>query len=360
MSGFNLTIERVRARAVVVPIARPVRTAVGDVPAAPLVLIDVHTREGIVGSSYLFGYTPFALEPLVTIVEQFGNELVGKAVLPYERMREFHAKLRLLGCQGLAGMVISGLDMAFWDALGKAANMPVVNLLGGRPTPLRAYDSYGMVDLEADGQALLNSCKRGFRGVKIKIGYEELARDYQVVRGVRDLIGADVALMVDYNQSLDPAEAKRRIECLREFDLHWVEEPVPAEDVIGHAEVRRAGHARIQTGENWWFPRGMQQAISAGASDFAMPDIMKIGGVTGWMQAAALAEAASLPLSSHLFVEASAHVLAVSPTFHWLEYLDFAGGILQERLLPVDGMVTARGPGLGMAWNEDAVKEFSI
>ena len=116
--------------------------------------------------------------------------------------------------------------------------------------------------------------------------------------------------MVDYNQSLDPPEACRRIARFAEFDLDWVEEPVAAEDLAGHARVRAATGVRVQTGENWWFPRDMQKAMSAGASDFAMLDIMKIGGVTGWLRAAGQAEAASLPVSSHIFVEASAHVLA--------------------------------------------------
>ncbi len=103
------------------------------------------------------------------------------------------------------------------------------------------------------------------------------------------------------------------------------------------------GPVPIQTGENWWFPHGMANAIAAGASDLAMVDIMKIGGVTGWMAAMAQAETAALPLSNHTFVEPSAHVMAVAPTASWFEYLDIAGAALTERLLPVDGMVTAGG-----------------
>ena len=136
---------------------------------------------------------------------------------------------------------------------------------------------------------------------------------------------------------------------------HWVEEPVAAEDLAGHARVRAATGVRVQTGENWWFPRDMQKAVSAGASDFAMLDIMKIGGVTGWLRAAGQAEAASLPVSSHIFVEASAHVLAVTPTAHWIEHLDLAGAILAEPCEVVDGTIAARGPGLGIAWDEAAV-----
>jgi mandelate racemase len=104
----------------------------------------------------------------------------------------------------------------------------------------------------------------------------------------------------------------------------------------------------------------MARSIRAGASDYAMPDAQKIGGVTGWMKAAALAEAANLPVSSHVFVEASAHLLAVTPTAHWLEYMDKAGPLLKEPVtVAQDGTVTARGPGLGMDWDERAVQRYA-
>jgi mandelate racemase len=103
----------------------------------------------------------------------------------------------------------------------------------------------------------------------------------------------------------------------------------------------------------------MANAIAAGACDLAMPDLMKIGGVTGWIRAMGQAEAASLPVSSHIFVEGSAHVLAVTPTAHWLEHLDLAGAILAKPYQAVDGKVTAQGPGLGLEWDERAVERYS-
>ena len=164
--------------------------------------------------------------------------------------------------------------------------------------------------------------------------------------------------MVDYNQSLDVPEAIRRIRRLAEFDLHWVEEPVAAENLAGHAEVRAACGVSIQTGENWWFPAGMAAALAAGASDHAMLDLMKIGGFTGWMQAAALAAVRGMPISSHIFVEASAHALAATPTAHMIEYLDKTAAILVEPLAPQAGQITARGPGLGIEFDQRAVARF--
>jgi mandelate racemase len=360
MSKADLTIRSITARAVDAPISRPVKNAFGVIRSAPLVLIDVTTNQGVTGRSYIFAYTRLTLAPLVRLIGDIGSELSGKAVAPFDLMALMDAKFRLLGWQGLVGMAVSGLDMAFWDALGQAAGQPLAKLLGGSPRPIRAYDSYGAVDPIADEKALRRSLDQGFRGIKIKGGDGDLSNDERVVDGVRALIGLDIALMLDFNQSLDPSEASRRISRLAPYDLHWIEEPVAAENLRGHAQVRAASPTPIQSGENWWFPRGFAEAIAAGASDFIMPDLMKVGGVTGWLRVAGQAEAASIPMSSHLFAEASAHMLVVTPTTHWLEVLDLARAILTEPIEIIDGTVTARGNGLGLSWDEAAVAKYMV
>ena len=360
MSKTTPTIRGVKARAVVAPISRPVKNAFGSIEAAPLVLIDVATDQGVTGRSYIFAYTAMALKPLVHLIDEIGKELVGRAIAPLDLMSAMDARFRLLGWQGLVGMAVSGLDMAFWDGLGKIAGKPLVELLGGSVRPIKAYDSYGAVDPKADERDLRRSLELGFRGIKIKGGLGDAANDERIVRGVRALLGPDIALMIDFNQSLDPAEALRRIARLAPYDLAWVEEPVPQENLLGHAEVRKGSPIPIQAGENWWFPRGFAEAIAVGASDLIMPDLMKVGGVSGWLRVAGQAEAASIPMSSHLFAEASAHMLGVTPTAHWLEVLDLAASILADPIKINDGTLTARGPGLGLEWNETAVSKYLV
>ena len=260
MSQTSLTIRSVRARAVVAPISRPVKNAFGVIEAAPLVLIDVVTDQGVTGHSYIFAYAPLTLKPLVLMIEEIGRDLAGKAIAPFDLMAAMDARFRLLGWQGLVGMAVSGLDMAFWDALGQAAGQPLATLLGGSPRPIRAYDSYGVVDPKADAGDLKRSLDQGFAGIKIKGGDGDAANDERVVKGVRKLIGPDIALMIDFNQSLDPAEAISRIERLAPYDLHWIEEPVAQENLLGHARVREMSPTPIQAGENWWFPREIGRA----------------------------------------------------------------------------------------------------
>ncbi len=360
MSESELTIRSLTARAVAAPLARPLRTASGDVPVSPLLLIDVATEEGPVGRAYIFGYTTLVLRPLKAFVDDLDEALRGRPACPAAVTDELAARFRLMGRQGLVGMALSGLDMALWDLRGRALQRPVVELLGGEAASVPAYDSYGIVDPVADAPALEQSVEQGFRAIKVKVGAADLDWDVKNLAGVREVIGPHIRLMIDFNQSLTAPEALRRVRALARFDLEWVEEPVPAEDLAGHARVRAGSPVPIQTGENWWFGHDMAHALAAGACDFCMPDLMKMGGVTGWMRAMGQAEAAAVPVSSHLFIEASAHVLPVTPLAHYLEYLDLAGAVLADPPLPVDGCVTARGPGLGMDWDEAAVARYLV
>ena len=255
-----LTIRALTARAVAAPLARPLRTASGDVPVSPLLLVDVASEEGPAGRAYVFGYTTLTLRALKAFLEDVEEVVRGRAASPAAVYDDLAARFRLMGRQGLVGMALSGLDMALWDLQGRAQERPVVELLGGRAKPVPAYDSFGIVDPAADRAALERSVEQGFRAIKIKIGVGDLAWDVARVAGVREIIGPDVRLMVDYNQSLTAPEALRRIRALARFDLEWVEEPVPAEDLAGHARVRAASPVPIQTGENWWFGHDMAHA----------------------------------------------------------------------------------------------------
>jgi mandelate racemase len=181
------------------------------------------------------------------------------------------------------------------------------------------------------------------------------------VRAIRAELGRDVPVAVDYNQCLSVPEAIRRARALEDEGLLWIEEPTRADDFDGHARIAREAATPIQIGENWWGPHDLARSIAAGASDFGMPDAMKIGDVTGWLRAAGLAEAAGLPLSSHIFPEFSAHLLSVTPTCHWLEYLDVASAVLQEPVKAKDGHVLVpEMPGAGLEWDEEAVRRFAV
>jgi mandelate racemase len=201
--------------------------------------------------------------------------------------------------------------------------------------------------------------KEGFRAVKLRLGRPEAKQDLEALRAVKKAIGPDVTLMVDFNQSLTVAEALCRGRMIdEEGGVLWIEEPVRADDFAGNARIARELATPVQIGENFMGPEQMVQALAAGACDYVMPDAQRIGGVTGWMRAAALAQGAGMEMSSHLFPEVSCHLLAVTPTCHWLEFVDWAAPVLQEPLAVKNGMVAI--PEKPMLWDEEAVRRFLL
>jgi mandelate racemase len=353
------TISGLRARAVRVPLARPHPTAGGTVAEAPLVLVDLYTKEGVTGCSYVFCYTPLALQPVEQLIQNLAPVIQGEPLAPYSVERKLQTRFRLLGPQGLTGIAMAAIDMAVWDALAKAAGLSLVRLLGGTPTSIPVYNSLGMGGVDLAETEAAESAGTGFRAVKYKIGYDNVATDLDVVRAARRAGGSDLTVMVDYNQSLLVPEAITRGKALDDEGIGWIEEPTTADDFAGHAKIAGAVDTPIQLGENWWGTHDMIKSIDAGASDYLMIDLMKIGGVTGWMRAASIAESRGLRVSSHLFPEMSVHLMAVTPGAHWLEWLDLASPILADPLRIMDGQAVASGsPGGGIAWNEDAVSRY--
>jgi mandelate racemase len=359
----ELTIRGLDVRAVDVPMRRPLKTGGGEVKSAAMVLIDLLTDEEVTGCSYLFCPTPLVLEPVAKLLSNLAPFIEGDRLAPLEIERKLQKTFRLLGPQGPTGMATAGIDMASWDALAKACEVPLATLLGGEPRKIPAYNSCGLgiIGAERAAEEAQELVAPGFSAIKVRLGYPKLETDLEVVRAVKGSVDDDVALMSDYNQSLSVAEARRRAAALEDEGLYWIEEPTRADDYSGHAQVRRGTRTPIQIGENWWGPHDMAKSIEAGSSDYVMPDAMKIGGVTGWLRAAALAESSGLPLSSHLFPEISAHLLAVSPTSHWLEYVDWASPILGEPLKVELGRASApAASGVGISWDEQAVQRYSV
>jgi mandelate racemase len=359
-----LRIQSLAVRAVAVPMKRPLATSTGAISVAPLLLLDLRTDGGIVGRSYLFGLMAQNLRPLAALVELMGEMVKGDPVLPFELEAKLRKRHTLLGVHNIVLFAMSGIDMAAWDALGQALDQPLARVLGGAPRAVLAYNSKGLgiMPPKALAKEAEELVAEGFRAVKLRLGRPDAAEDLAALRAVKKAIGPAITLMVDFNQGLTVAQALERGRMIdAEGGVHWIEEPVRADDFAGNARIAREIATPIQIGENFMGPEQMAQALAAGACDYVMPDAQRIGGVTGWMRAAALAQAAGLEMSSHLFPEASCHLLAVTPTCHWLEYVDWADPILEEPARLKDGHVLVpERPGIGMRWDEKAVRRFQL
>ena len=359
-----LTVRAIRSTPVEVPLNFVLGTSQGALRQVPLLLIDLETEEGVTGRCYLFCYLRAAAPAIASVLREVEAQTKGERLLPGVLWDKLARRFALIGVQGIVRMALAGFDVAAWDAAAIAAGVPLASLLGAKPRPIAAYNSCGL-GLTDDLGGLAEEAEKlltgGFRAVKLRLGYPTLTQDLAAVRAVRKRIGETVRLMVDYNQALSADDALVRGRALDAEGIYWLEEPIRHDDYAGAARLSRELKTPIQLGENFSLPAAMALALEQKAADYAMPDLERIGGVTGWRQAAELAAVNRIEMSSHLFPEVSAHLLAATPTCHFLEYVDWADVLVEAPLKIADGKaIVPERPGNGLTWNKDAVERYRI
>ena len=359
----RLRLRGVTCTAVEVPLRYVLGTSAATVRAAPLLLVDVHTEEGIDGHAYVFCYRRSGARSIAGFIEDAAEIVRGEAIAPAAMAARLQRRFALIGVTGVVRMALSAFDMALWDAMAIAAGVPLASLLGGAPRSVRAYNScgLGLMQPQAAADEAEKLLEGGMQAVKLRLGHATLAEDLAVTRAVRSRLPDAVQLMVDYNQALSRFEAIERGRALQCEGVSWLEEPIRHDDLAGNADIARSLDLPLQLGENFNGPQDLLCALQAQACDLVMPDVARIGGVTGWMQAAGVAQAQGIPMSSHLMPEVSAQLLAATPTAHWLEYVDWTDSIAAQPVKIVDGCwpVNER-PGTGLEWDPKAVGKYRI
>jgi len=313
-------ITNVMVRPVAVPMARPLYTASGAIEQISLVLIDVTTSDGITGRSYLFAFNPHIQQAIVALLNGMAEMIHGDEASPFEIERKLRSKHHLVGVHNMILFAISGIDMALWDAYSQSVDKPLAIALGGVLKKVQAYNSngLGLMPVESLANESEQLLSEGFTAIKLRLGRDNAQDDIAAVRAVKNV----------RCRLLD-----------EEGGLLWIEEPIAADNFSGLAKITETINTPISIGENFMGIEQMQDAIRNRCCDFVMPDVQRIAGVTGWMRAAALADAADMEMSSHLFPEYSCHLLSVTPTSHWLEYVDWATPLIQEPLEVKDGLI---------------------
>ena len=279
----KLTFESVTVRAVSIPMRRPIVAKVGTYPEWPFILIDVKTREGIVGRSYLEPYLKNAVRYVGPAIEDMAAAFKGRQLAPLDMYRDVIGSLHLLGRQGVSVIAAAGLDMAIWDALAKAAGLPLCELLGGTTGNIRTYNTNGLWLLPLD--KLANEAEQlvaegNFSAIKVRLGRPKISDDLEALAAIRGAIGDDIRLMCDFNQGQTLQEAIWRMHALDDQDLYWFEEPVVYDNYAQSAQLAAELKTPISIGENIYGPRSFFDAVQAKAADLYMPDLMRIGGVT--------------------------------------------------------------------------------
>ncbi len=364
MSAGKLSLLTMTVGFIRVPLPRPLKVSTFDLPGVDTCCVTLRTREGLSGVGWCFAFGAERLRALAAMVRDQFSTLIGKDPRnTEENWAAMRKSVSFVGRDGVSAHAIGALDTACWDIKAKAEGVPLWKLLGGERTEISCYASEGLFlndsvdDLQREAEGLL---ARGHTAMKLRAGKPGLAEDAARARAVREAIGSGTALMMDANQGWSVDQAKAACGALEEFGLEWIEEPVDYEDVRGCAEVAAASNIPVCQGETSYNPRGMRHLLVAGAADVLMADLQRMSGVTGWLQAAAIAREYGKPITSHLFHEVSAHLMSAVPEAVWCEHMPWWEIILEEPMEMKNGhLQLTEKPGLGIEWNDAAIQKFT-
>ncbi|RBP64978.1 galactarate dehydratase /L-talarate dehydratase [Brevibacterium sanguinis] len=262
-----------------------------------------------------------------------------------------------VGRSGLATQALAAIDIALYDLKAKRADLPLAKLLGSHRDSVRTYNTSGgflNASLAEVKDRASQSLEEGIGGIKIKVGLPDTAEDIRRVTAVREHIGV-APLMVDANQQWDRATALRMGRAFDDLDLVWIEEPLDAYDVEGHARLTRTLDTPIATGEMLSSVAEHRSLIDARACDILQPDAPRVGGITQFMRLLALADEAALDIAPHFAMEIHLHLAACYPRETWVEHFDWLDPLFNERLETRDGrMIVPDRPGLGISLSDQA------
>jgi len=271
MSFQTLTLKSIRARPVLLKLKRPVVARIATLTEWPLILIDLHTEEGVIGRSYLEPYIRRSTRYLVPALHDLGEMLKGRRLAPVEFYEAARKSLHFVGYEGMSMIAVAGIDMAAWDALAKAAGVPLCVLLGGSLGAVPAYNSNGLwlrSPAEVANEAVELRDEGGFEGLKLRLGRERLADDLATIEAVRKAVGSEMSLMVDFNQGLQLGEALERCHAIDDLGLAWIEEPIVYDNLEGYARLTADLKTPVQIGENFYGPRALYTALQMKACDY--------------------------------------------------------------------------------------------
>ena len=263
-----------------------------------------------------------------------------------------------VGRSGVATQAIAAVDNALWDLKAKCAGLPLAKLLGAYRDGVPCYNTSGGFLSTPLGEMLDNveaSIAAGIGGIKIKVGHPDAREDLKRLEAVAKAIDGRVALMVDANQQWDRATALRMARAMEAFGLVWIEEPLDAYDVEGHAALAAAVDTPIASGEMLVSAAEHFAMIRGRAVDFVQPDAARVGGITQFLRVAAMAEEAGLPMAPHFAMELHVHLSAAYRHHAWVEHFDWLDPLFEERQVLKDGLMMIEDrPGLGVSLSGQA------
>ena len=358
-------IAWVKLSLVFLPLAEPISDAKvltgrqKPLTEVAFVFAEIRSRDGHEGIG--FGYSKRAGGPgMYAHAKEIASNLLGED--PNDIAKAWNKLMwagASMGRSGMTSQAIAPFDIALWDMKAKRAGLPLAKLLGTHRDSVQCYNTSGGFLHTPLDQVLKNveaARASGIGGIKIKVGQPDMATDLKRVAAVREVLGDKFPLMVDANQQWDRPAAQRACRALEAFNLVWIEEPLDAYDIEGHAALAASFDTPIATGEMLTSFGEHAQLILAGASDFVQPDAPRVGGITPFLQIMQLADLKGRQLAPHFAMEIHLHLAAAYPREPWLEHFEWLEPLFNERLDLRDGrMHLSSRPGLGFSLSEQAL-----
>ena len=364
-----MRIEKIETALYLVPRKPGLSSASARIESTSLLLAQVHTDNSLAGTGWTYSHGTSGMAMKAAIDTLFAERLIGEDPTDTERLWDlmWNSVFPNITMAGLTSVAMSPVDIALWDLVGKATGKPLFRLIGGHRDNVTAYGSG--LDLAYSIEELLDEVEgymsQRFWGVKIKVGRDHLEEDIDRLRAVRQAIGPYTPLMVDANQRWSVGEAISRIKAMEEFNLTWIEEPILADDHLGYQQLSQRVNAPLAGGEGQYQLEQFLDLFDRGCIQFVQADVCRVGGVTGWLRIARLAEAYHLPMAPHLVEELSAHLCCGVANGFLVEHLPTLNlnntGLILNPLMPRQGTYTPReDPGHGVRFDMDALAQHQI
>jgi L-alanine-DL-glutamate epimerase-like enolase superfamily enzyme len=346
------------------PLPRALADATHELHALDVVVLELRDADGRVGTAYALGFD-YGTELLARCLRDAAAAAVGRLPADHRAVwQEAWQHNEYLGREGLNAWGMAAVDIALHDLLARQLDVPLWRMLGAARSSIPAYGSGGWVSY-SDEELLAETTgyvARGFRAVKVKVGGHRTAgEDVARLQLVREAIGPDVELMIDANQGLDRGRALALATAAQSLGLRWFEEPLPPEDVAGYRALRAATNIPIAMGERNFFARGLRDALASGATDVAMPDALRIGGVQEWLATAATARAFGVAIAPHFYREFDVPLACVCQNAIYAESFDWLDDVFDWDVAFRDGSFhLGSQPGLGLTLAPDARERWTV
>ncbi|MEY9835737.1 mandelate racemase/muconate lactonizing enzyme family protein [Streptacidiphilus sp. EB103A] len=324
------------------------------------VFVEIRTDDGRTGVGYSYTIGTGGRSVLAMLQQHLLPRLPGQDAAAVERVWfDLFASTRATTVGAITSLALAAVDTALWDLRCLRADEPLWKLAGGFRREVPLYDTEGgwlHLSTEELVSGALASQAAGWHGVKLKVGKPSVGQDLARLRAVRDAVGPGLDVMVDANQSMTHAEARRRAAAFEPLDLAWFEEPLPADDVAGHVLLSRSTSIPVAVGESLYSVAQFREYLARGAASIVQVDAARVGGITPWLKVAHLAEAFNVQVCPHFLMELHVSLAAAVPNGRCVEHIPQLRAITDGQLEITDGHAVAPDrPGLGIAWDRDAI-----